>query len=75
MNNIRDELMVTCTLAPSKDVPKVPIMKEDNNHAAVKGPVKAGPVYIATVEAEMGPLASLKHEHIYWYSTQPSLQS
>lgn len=61
MNNIRDELMVTCTLAPSKDVPKVPVMKEDNHHPAVEGAVKAGPGHMAAVEAEMGPPASLKH--------------
>lgn len=61
MNNIRAELLVTCTLAPSKDVPKVPIMKEDNHHPAVEGPVKAGPGHMAAVEAERGPPAFLKH--------------
>lgn len=61
VNNIRGELMVTCTLAPSKDVPTVPVMKEDNRHPAAEGPVKAGPGHVAAVEAEMGPPASLKH--------------
>lgn len=41
------------TLAPSKDVPRVPIRY--HHHPSVESPVKAGPGPMAVVEAEIGP--------------------
>ena len=38
------------TLAPSKDIPRVPIRKNDDCHPSVESPVKAGPGHMAVVE-------------------------
>lgn len=43
------------TLAPSRDVPRVPVRKDHAHHPSVESPVKAGPGPVAVVEAEIGP--------------------
>lgn len=51
MHKCRNEVTGDFYPAPSKDIPKVPIRKNDDHHPSVENPVKTEPGHMAVVEA------------------------